>query len=214
MPRKIFLNPLVSTFLLTILLISGCKPSLIAENPVPDVVLTTYETSSFVIQIPENYIGAEPNSPGVNAIVSWMTNNGYDAQGFVNFVQANATDILFTAIDTELSLSGSLSYLTLAGGERPEGFSVDEYMNNYSKIAPEEIFLGREQKDLGEKSVDVLLYEFSNGGTTFRNSFYFIEIEEDNQLWKFEFVSPKTEYDEKIEDFEKIVAEFKPKPGE
>ena len=210
MPRKNLLIAIFATILLNILSISGCK-SAPEENIVPEAVLTTYETSLFAIQIPETYMGAEPESPGVNAIVAWMSANGHDAQGFSTFIRVNAAEMLYVAVDTEPSLEGSLTYFTLAGSERPKGFSVNEFISIYSQNASRETLLGREQKDFGGKSVEVLMYEFSNGGTTFQNNFYFIEIEEDNQLWKFEFVTPATEYDKKIEDFEKIVTEFTPK---
>ncbi len=213
MSRKTSLFLLLSALALTLLIVA-CTAAPPEENNIPEQIFTSYETSAFALQLPENYIGAEPNSPGLNVVINWLTSNGYDAQGFSNFVQANMAEIAYVGISTEVSITNLISYFTIAGGERPEGFSVDDFEKNYSETARSEVFISREQKELGGKTVDVLLYEFSQETTSYMNSFYFIDNSAESQLWKFEFVAPKLDYDEKVAEFEQIVADFKPRTGQ
>lgn len=199
-------------FLFILLILTACKPKEV--NNVPDQVFSSYETAAFLGQLPENYMGSEPNSPNLNAMINWLSSKGYDAEGFSNFVQANATEISYVGINTEISLTSLLSYFTISGGERPDDFSVDKFQENYHETVGEETFISREQKELGGREVEVLLYEFSQGTTSYMNSFYFIDMEAENQLWKFEFVAPKPDYDEKVAEFDQIVADFKPRTGQ
>lgn len=199
-------------FFLTLFVLTACKPQ--EENNVPEQVFAYYETAAFSGQLPENYMGSEPTSPNLNAMINWLNSKGYDAQGFSSFVQANATEISYVGISTEISLTELLSYFTIAGGERPDDFSVELFQENYHENVGEETFISREQKELGGRTVEVLLYEFSQGTTSYMNSFYFIDMEAENQLWKFEFVAPKPDYDEKVAEFDQIVADFKPRTGQ
>ncbi|NUM46144.1 MAG: hypothetical protein HUU38_15675 [Anaerolineales bacterium] len=196
--------------LFLIFLLTACSPP--EENNIPEQVFTTYETATYKIQLTENYIGADPKTPGLNVVINWMTANGFDAQGFSSFMQAKASEILYVGINTELSVSNLLSYFTLTGGAKPEGFSVDEFEQNYNKTVGTENFLSREQKELGENPIEILHYKFSQDDTIYLSSFYFLETA--TQIWKFEFVAPKTDHDDKIAEFEQIVAQFQPRPGQ
>ena len=162
MAKKILLPLLLTLFVLT-----ACKPKEV--NNVPEQVFTYYETAAFLGQLPENYMGSEPTSPSLNAMINWLSSKGYDAQGFSNFVQANASEISYVGINTEISLTNLLSYFTISGGERPEGFSVDAFQENYHETVGPETFLSREQKELGGRTVEVLVYEFSQGNTSYMN---------------------------------------------
>ncbi|MCB9134051.1 MAG: hypothetical protein H6636_01405 [Anaerolineales bacterium] len=194
-----------------LLLLTACKSEPPQENTVPEEVFNTYETAAYSLHLPDNYLGAEPGSPNLNVVVNWLSSNGYDAQGFSTFVQANAAEMLFVGVNTEQSLSNQLAYFTLSGGDKPQGFTVEQFMSSYTQSASKETLLEHNQKELGDKTVDVLLYEFANGETSYYDSFYFYIT--DTQLWKFEFISPKPDYSEKIEGFEQIVADFVPRTG-
>jgi hypothetical protein len=156
-------------------------------------------------------MGADPKTPTLNVVMAWMTTNGFDAQGFSKFIQANATEIAYVGINTVLTPTNLLSYFTLTGGEKPADFSVDTFEKNYNETVGIENFLSQEQKELGEHTVEVLHYTFSQGDTQYVTSFYFLENE--TQSWKFEFVAPEPDYTEKVTEFEQIVAKFEPRPG-
>ncbi|GAB4580322.1 MAG: hypothetical protein Fur0022_30620 [Anaerolineales bacterium] len=192
--------------LFSIFVLAACAPE---QNNIPEEVFTTYETATYKISLSENYLGADPKTPSLNVLTNWMLNNGYDAQGFSKFIQANAAEISYVGINTEITATNIVTYFTLAGGEKPDAFSVDNFEQNYNETVGADRFIRREQKDLGEHRVQVLYYQFTQGGTTYLNSFYFLET--DTQFWKFEFITPEPDYADKIAGFEQIVAEFEPR---
>jgi len=171
---------------------------------------TSYTTDLFTINTPKYYLGAKPGTDDVKVISDWMRKNGYDEKGFEAFVEANSSNLLFTAYNTNIGKSGGLTQTTLAGEKKPSNFSLEEYVNFYIGILTGDKYklISHEQKIIGDKKVDFIVYDERDGNLVFRDGVYIFETS--SRFWKFEFYAPQDEFDGQSQVFERIVLEFKP----
>ncbi len=191
------------------LLILGC--SLFQVKPQnTEEKWTSYTTDLFTINIPKYYLGAKPGTDDVNVISDWMRKNGYDDKGFEAFVEANSSNLLFTAYNTNISKSGGLTQITLAGDKKPSNSSLEEYVNFYKGILTGDKYklISHEQKIVGDKKVDYIVYDERDGNSVYRDGVYIFETSK--RLWKFEFYATQDEFESQSQVFERIVLELKP----
>ena len=170
----------------------------------------SYTTDLFTINIPKYYLGAKPGTDDVKVISGWMRKNGYDDKGFEAFVEANSSSLLFTAYNTNIGKSGGLTQITLAGGKKPSNFSLEEYVAFYIGTLTGDKYklISHEQKTIGNKKVDFIVYDEQEGNSVFRDGVYIFETS--SRFWKFEFYAPQAEFESQSSVFERIVLELKP----
>jgi hypothetical protein len=122
----------------------------------------------------------------------------------------NSSSLLFTAYNTKIGKSGGLTQITLAGGKKPSNFSLEEYVTFYIGTLTGDKYklISHEQKTIGNKKVDFIVYDEHDGNSVFRDGVYIFETS--SRFWKFEFYVPQAEYESQSSVFERIVLELKP----
>lgn len=196
-------------FLLVPLVMIGCG-LLQANSQTFDEETKTYTTDLFSVTLPKEYLGAQPGTADVKVISDWMRKNGYDYQGFESFVVANSSSLLFTAYNTNVSKSRGLTQITLAGDKKPPEFHLEQYVDFYLSLIIGEQYelISHEQRTIGDKKVDIVVYNEYIGDSVFRDGVYIFETA--NRFWKFEFYTPQDNFEKQLPEFESIVLEFKP----
>lgn len=190
---------LLLMIILATVLFSGCQEGFV-ETPLSEpttvqpAVWSNCHNIKFNIALPDTYIAAFTTKNDVEIVASWLDENGYHGDNFKGWVEnANASGLVYYALDTKYDPRLTFADLTVACGTISHQYSLESYEEwILSLLTSGETVVDQQSFAINGIDVRRIIYDLDLRATSVRDDVFILNVE--GQYWKFEFHSPVSEY--------------------
>ena len=165
--------------------------------------------NSVELSLPPSYEGGNPsNEQDLNALASKLKTINPEYEQRIAAIKQNPNAIALLAFDTQNNQSGFLTNVNVTTQSVENGTTLDKYLQAATQqLTTQYDILERKVVALGEDKVGRIITQPKSSGAPIKQLFYIVP--KGNKFWLITYSTSKTEFDQRLPNFEKSIRTFK-----
>ena len=161
------------------------------------------------ISLPSSYEGGNPsNKQDLNALASKLKTINPEYEQRIAAIKQNPNAIALLAFDTQNNQSGFLTNVNITTQAVENGTTLDKYLQAATQqLTTQYDILERKVVLLGKEKVGRIITQPKASGAPIKQLFYIVP--QGNRFWLITYSTSKTEFDQRLPNFEKSIRTFK-----
>ena len=161
------------------------------------------------ISLPSSYEGGNPsNKQDLNALASKLKTINPEYEQRIAAIKQNPNAIALLAFDTQNNQSGFLTNVNVTTQSVENGTTLDKYLQAATQqLTTQYDILERKVVLLGKEKVGRIITQPKTSGAPIKQLFYIVP--QGNRFWLITYSTSKTEFDQRLPNFEKSIRTFK-----